>query len=339
MKKILLFFLIALILIIFLEGALRLFHFHEVVHFMPDPDLPFVMIPNQRAFTEIGRYPVTINSRSMREREISPEKFPSTYRLIFLGDSITYGEGIPQEDLFTVHLEEILNKDVGKEVRYEVWNAGVKGYNVEHEYMFFKKRCLDLRPDLVLVGYCVNDQCPNESMKQKRQSFSLKYNVTGPWKHIKESATYVAGLRLLRTTAMAIKDLPPWYYDFITQNELTPELRKNWETSALSLTRFSDLCMDNGIRFGIVAFPIEPQFREGYDPDRPQPQTRLKQLSSKLGILYIDLFDSFQKHRNQKIFSDEIHLTPYGHELTAREVAREIIQWKAVQKESDFNKR
>jgi lysophospholipase L1-like esterase len=311
-------------LIVVMEGTLRIFHFHQVVHFMPDPELPFVMIPNQQCYSEIGRYPLTINSRSMREREISSEKPPCTYRILFLGDSITYGDGIPHEALFTTLMEKILTDATDNGIRYEVLNAGVKGYNTGHEYLFFKSRCLNLQPDLVLVGYCVNDQSPNKIPNQRRLAFSLKYSNQGLWRYIKGSAIYVAGLRFFRNIANATMDLPPWYHDFITQGELTPTLRKKWETSANSLTQLSELCRSKGIEFGIVVFPIKPQFREDYDPLRAQPQGRLKQLSTELGIIYIDLFDAFRQHIEQEIFTDQIHLTPSGHELTAREVVCQL---------------
>src|SRR4051794_26480600 len=38
---------------------------------------------------------VTINSRGLREAEIPYEKAPGTYRILALGDSLTFGWGVP----------------------------------------------------------------------------------------------------------------------------------------------------------------------------------------------------------------------------------------------------
>jgi hypothetical protein len=90
-----------------------------------DPLLHFVHIPNRSAF--LMGSPVSINSHGHRDREYSEAKPPDTYRIVMLGDSTTFGWGVPAEQTVAKILESELNKvPVPGYRRVEVINAGGK---------------------------------------------------------------------------------------------------------------------------------------------------------------------------------------------------------------------
>jgi hypothetical protein len=93
-----------------------------------DPQLSFSHAPNRSAF--LMGAPVSINSHGLRDREYPVAKPPDVYRIVMLGDSTTFGWGVPVEQTVAKILERELNKlQVPGYSRFEVLNAGVGNYN------------------------------------------------------------------------------------------------------------------------------------------------------------------------------------------------------------------
>ncbi len=73
-----------------------------------------------------------------------------------LGDSFVFGHGLNNSFTLPVILEEILNSQRNLEI-YEVLNLGVPGYNTLFEVNRFEQLGLKYEPDLVIVGFLLND--------------------------------------------------------------------------------------------------------------------------------------------------------------------------------------
>ena len=99
-------------------------------------------------------YGVTIatNSNGWRDREYTER--PEKYRLMILGDSITLGWGVKNEDSYPRILERLL-KSKGRDV--EVLNTGVGNYNTQNEVYAYLKKGQQFHPHEIVVGYYIND--------------------------------------------------------------------------------------------------------------------------------------------------------------------------------------
>jgi lysophospholipase L1-like esterase len=98
-----------------------------------------------------------MNSYGLRDNEFSLDK-KNTYRIIILGDSYTFGWGVPIENTYPKVLESLLKEKI---YPIQVINAGIFGYNTQQEVLFFKKELLKLKPDLVIIGFFIlNDTLP-----------------------------------------------------------------------------------------------------------------------------------------------------------------------------------
>lgn len=104
--------------------------------------------------TRYGDVLVAYNERGLRDRPILP-KAEREYRILALGDSVTFGWGVQQDQIFTSRLEQLLPGRLQRPVR--VINSGVCGYNTVQEVTYFKREGITLQPDLVLLTYVVND--------------------------------------------------------------------------------------------------------------------------------------------------------------------------------------
>jgi len=113
--------------------------------------------------------PVHINRLGFRDdREYSLEKGPSTFRLLVLGDSVTFGHGSVAEHTYPALLEQKL-KAWRPDVDWQVWNLGVPGYNTSQELAHLLDVGPAFKPDLVIIGFFVNDLIENYSVERPNE--------------------------------------------------------------------------------------------------------------------------------------------------------------------------
>ncbi|NQU43895.1 SGNH/GDSL hydrolase family protein, partial [bacterium] len=90
----------------------------------------------------------------MRRTEPFPPRRPGVFRIMLVGDSLTYGLGVSEEETYGRVLEDELNRTH----RAEVLNLGVCGYQSEDILgKLIRPYTPKLRPDLVVYGVCLND--------------------------------------------------------------------------------------------------------------------------------------------------------------------------------------
>jgi len=122
-----------------------------------DPLLGWRHQPGQQGLFEkprAFRTKVSINSKGLRDQEYSYARIPGKHRILVLGDSLTWGFGVEQQEMFSEVLEN-MSKDV------EVINAGVSGYSTDQELLWFKTEGVRYAPDLVILVFCGNDDYMN----------------------------------------------------------------------------------------------------------------------------------------------------------------------------------
>ena len=101
--------------------------------------------------------PAHTNSLGFRDvREYSLAKTPGTFRILVLGDSVTFGHGALYETSSPYLLEQRL-REWRPDVKWEVWNLGIPGYNTAQELAYLKEVGQRYAPDLVVVGLFPND--------------------------------------------------------------------------------------------------------------------------------------------------------------------------------------
>ena len=108
--------------------------------------------------------PVRINHLELRDpREYDLAKGPRTFRILVLGDSVTFGHGSVYEHSYPYLLEQRL-KDWNSRVDWQVWNAAVPGYNTSQELAHLLEVGPRFKPDLVVVGFFENDLIANSGL-------------------------------------------------------------------------------------------------------------------------------------------------------------------------------
>jgi lysophospholipase L1-like esterase len=103
-----------------------------------------------------------INSSGFRDHEFPLAKDEHVTRIISLGDSVTAGHGIKDiEQIYPRVLEDLLNQS-GNHGRFEILNMGVNGYSTLQEVVTLEEKGIGLKPDIVMIGFCLNDFTSSE---------------------------------------------------------------------------------------------------------------------------------------------------------------------------------
>lgn len=117
---------------------------------------------------------VVNNSLGFREREISPPKPANLCRIMVLGDSFTWGQGVAVEQRYTDLTETYLSHTF-PDKRFEVLSFGLPSAPTTQERDFFQNYKNLLNPDLVVVGFVSNDPQPINYTTEETQMFNEKY--------------------------------------------------------------------------------------------------------------------------------------------------------------------
>ena len=107
---------------------------------------------------------VTANSLGIRGEEIGA-KAPGEFRILSLGESTTFGPGVPNDGTYTARLGELLREADAAEGRaadrVQTINGGVPAYSSFQSLLYLQERGVELEPDLVLFYHQVNDYLPS----------------------------------------------------------------------------------------------------------------------------------------------------------------------------------
>lgn len=95
----------------------------------------------------------TLNADSLNEQKMySLEKPKSTYRIVTIGDSFTYGYYVNTPDNYPEQLEKLMNatRVCPKYTHYDVINLGVSGYDIRYQIERLNQKGTKYQPDLLI---------------------------------------------------------------------------------------------------------------------------------------------------------------------------------------------
>ena len=96
------------------------------------------------------------NSLGARGPEVPIPKPDGVFRILFAGDSNTFGWGVAEEKTFPFRTAELIAERAEKNT-VDVINLSALGYNTVQEVALVRSKGLAAEPDLVLIVFCVND--------------------------------------------------------------------------------------------------------------------------------------------------------------------------------------
>ncbi len=259
---------------------------------------------------------IRINNSGFRDQNYSPAKSDKK-RIIFIGDSITYGWGLNLQETYHKQLEALFR---AKNKATEVMGMGVVGYNTVQEYYLTREKALEFNPDIVVLQICPNDfqRTLGIKKKQKGKSFRLiaYHDIAIP---------YILGKGSFSRFLMRNSHL----YKFLNLkiDGFLKKLNKNHEADEyfllgedeafLHLEKIKNLLDKEGIKFAAVIFPQKNK-KQGY-----RYRTLHKKIAlflNRLKVPFIDLYESLNAKSAGNLWMDNIHPNKNGNRIAALEL-------------------
>lgn len=216
---------------------------------------------------------VDVTSEGFRDYEHTKQKIDDTYRIVGLGDSFTFGFGVPFEESYLRILEKKLNQPFPNRQQYEIIKTGIPGYCLLQEFLLLKEEEVNYKPDLVIIGFDVNDHVDSiepfdtvcEGFLIKRDSLQSPFLKERIFIYKNFQSIYLISktFKIIKNKLIRNKEAKILY------NE---QLGKKYKQKALSLTsqllqEIQGFCQQREIKILLVFIPHKSQVH----PDKFKP--------------------------------------------------------------------
>ena len=266
----------------------------ELKSVSPNPSIGHVHKPDSHA--NLMGVVVEINSDGLRDDEYSVERGDS-HRIIFLGDSLTFGWGVEKEFSF----ETILEREMSRRRPTEILNLGTGNYNTQQEVHLFLEKGLKYEPDKVVLFYFINDAEDTPS----RSAWAFLG-------HSRFVTFFWSRFHAARANLLGVESFEEYY------SNLYREDQPGWANAQESLRLLKEVCLERGIALQVVLLPELHAFS-------PYPlESEHREIMASLdaiGIDGLDLAPFFQGETEPQrlwVAVDDAHPNADAHELIAK---------------------
>lgn len=327
--------------------------------YQSDPTLYTMLKPQSRCKSSSTTNPadVYINTLGFRDtKDKTLQKSLHTKRILFIGDSYTFGHGVEASDSYPFKIEGQLKK---QESQVEILNAGIPGVGPDWYYLFLKESATKLSPDLIVVGLYLGNDLTDYAYfdTSKRDENGLPTKIGTSFEYVdadhtrRTSATpWQYTLPFFRTShlfiAIANRISPPTITEIaLSMNGSGCYLKRECTESdsdikktAILARSMADIADSYHIPIVFVLLPWEAQLSRnlnmasgGYLLAASKAQRHA--LSDKVGgalknqnILYIDLLEAFDAHPSTEAVYTPIdyHWNATGHRIAAEYLAPKL---------------
>lgn len=286
-----------------------------------NPEMTFQIAPNA-SFITFG-VPFTTNEYGFRDRPTLPSS-PNMFRILCLGDSVTYGTGVSNQETFPNQLEAMLQQRSGSSMVIDVINAGVSAYNIRNVRAQLESTLGAFRPNVVVYTFVENDL--DDSLSAVPSGDLIFYDPAKPldaafiygsfaphWMMQKKRLDEASGGWGIRTRynqwRHAVPDIAP---PLGLGNHY--EARSRWAWISRELLTMRDLCARNGASFTVMLFGTR---------NHSEPINRkCIQICTSLGIPVCSTLPIFDHHTYMAEYSlgYDSHCNPLGCRMMADRV-------------------
>ena len=279
------------------------------------PEEPLVLGEIANWDSQDYKYRPLKSSLGFREAEIEPALFdPDVTRVLFLGDSFTFGQGVfDGKKRFSDLIETKLSKEI-KNRKIHIYNAGLPDADPDQWFKSLEKLMPAYDPHYVFAIFFIRDgtevctsfRCYEEiidSIKNIYQS-GFFYQNSSIAKHL--------GNRKIRSS------FTDYYIEQIRQPYLGTEAeRAPWIKQSVFLAELMNTCENNRIGFHLIIFPLL------YSLDSSYPfievEKEIARFAEGINIPVFSLTDGFmwQKDHTLWVSPNDQHPNEKGHAIAA----------------------
>ena len=262
------------------------------------------------------------NSLGFRGDDTYLQKQESEFRILLLGDSITFGYYSNFDETFGNLLENKL-KQSGHKKKYCVINAGVANYNTAQELDLLKDKAILVEPDLTILGFYINDIIQDEKDLLIRSTDILfPRRLYFSWLANLRRSKFLSFLEHRICMLKFFSNL-----DIDSESMINISIESAWSKTLAQIKQMRDFCHAHNSKFAVVVFPNGVQVGRTYTAGNYQK--RLIDFGKKENIPIIDIlpvFNATGDFRTVYYEQDLIHPKPMGNSLVAEEIYKYVIK-------------
>lgn len=285
---------------------------------------------------EVGK--ATINPAGFRGPWFADSKTPGIPRVAVIGDSVTFGWSVADDETFPAQLSDLLEHG---EVPHEVVNLGVPGYNTENELALYRQVVRPHDPDVLILAVTTNDLEPTTipiefvggdlgRWLQQSGLYGAFRTLTGIQHGLVHTEGTAEGKRLRRVWRENQKK--------IHRDPTCEEGRTLFEAWRGHFHQLLAEVTADGCRVLVVMYPAKLQFRlardshrRGDDPievpgDALGWQREIVRQCEEAGVAHLDLLKPLARTRGPYGKIDRAHPSPRGHRTIAAAIAEELLE-------------
>lgn len=288
-----------------------------------------------RYWVSYNNKPIIINEYGQHDDSFPIKKSKKELRILNLGDSITMGHGLTRDETYSKYLESILSDSLKNYETIRAINAGVQGYSTFQELEVLKRDTI-FQPDIVTIGFCLNDVTEPFAVNKNLGGSGLDYhrvteapnkflsyflNETGFGRLFQE-------IRIRKLDAKQEKLAEIFDVKKMLLNKNDSRYKAQWDFTLKELSKIYLFCKNKNIKVILLIFPFTFQFN---DINLSWAQQLLIRHASENNVPYINYLELFenvidaQENYLNKYFLDEDHFTPVGHQYVATKLSSLII--------------
>ena len=253
-----------------------------------------------------------LNSLGWRDREFDLATQPGRTRVVFVGDSFTWGYGVadPDDRYPDVVRTELARAHVG---RFDVWNVARIGAATGEELAIVREMLSSCAVDRVVLGYS-----PNDVQDLLPPGIGDRASWTTAEEGTLRARSFLLDHLAVRLAGGDARGAAE-YFDAIGDMHATPE------SFAPQTARFHELvrlCSDHGARLDVIVFPLLSHWEEPYPYDALHE--RVAGAWREAGVEVVDLRDAWRGHSRADLRVNALDHHP--NERAHRLVAELILQ-------------
>lgn len=365
-RKILLVFFGIFLGLLISEIFLRLFRPQRVFSDLPnegpncylaDPVLYVRYKPGSVCHRQTNEFDIyaKINNLGFRGDRDIDLKHAKGKRVVFVGDSFTFGHGVNTSEAYP----EVVGWILGQQgIKIETINAGMEGTELARDYLFLKTDIEKLKPEMVVVGFYLGNDLVEQSFydwvatDEKGLPTKLKnradyIDADGTRRQISIPGRYRVPIAreshlFIFLTEVFFGQRQPYTYLAINGtpcylNAKCQEIDPQVEEAKKLFSAIRELVGTNHAQLLVVLIPWEMQLptnltrRSGVDiiiskENRHHMSDVLANMLKEEQIPYLDLLDVFESYQGEEqvFYPQDRHWTAAGHRIAGEAIAAEI---------------
>ncbi|MBP7216283.1 MAG: hypothetical protein KBA46_03250 [Candidatus Omnitrophica bacterium] len=259
------------------------------------------------------------NRLGLRDNDYAAIKPANCKRVLFLGDSFTYGAGVNDDQaIFPTLLETQLNKAFAQQgTKVEVLNGGLRGSLTKDWVKLLSEVRDEFQPDIIVMVFFLRDGTNTTSMDcffgpireevKMRDKNSFLYQYSYLFRFIQETKDRI---RLSRKYSQALLEA------YIGDSEQT----KEWANAKANMVTIKTMAEEMNAQVALVIFPILVELNNEYPFKKICDE--VERFGESQRIPTLNLFPAFKGHNATTLWVSQFdqHPNAKAHSIAANAI-------------------